>query len=93
MDSNLDSFSTPQGASVSLTIAEKKSFNEAPMIAWMKSENVALDSIRTKEYIDSDILEEAIYNGKIEAGNLVKMKEFEVVKKTPTLRINKKKGA
>lgn len=48
--------------------------------------------VKTKEYIDFDALENAIYNGKISPEILTEMDRARSVKEVITLRISKKKG-
>lgn len=48
--------------------------------------------IKTKEYIDFDALENAIYNGKISPEILTEMDRARSVKEVVTLRISKNKG-
>lgn len=48
--------------------------------------------VKTKEYIDFDALENAIYNGKISPEILSEMDRARSVKEVVTLRISKKKG-
>lgn len=48
--------------------------------------------VKTKEYIDFDALENAIYNGKISPEILTEMDRARSVKEVVTLRISKKKG-
>jgi len=47
--------------------------------------------IKTKEYIDFDALESAIYNGSISTDILVELDSAKEVKEVATLRITKKK--
>jgi len=48
--------------------------------------------VKTKEYIDFDALENAIYNGKISPEILTEMDRARSVKEVVTLRISKNKG-
>lgn len=48
--------------------------------------------VKTKEYIDFDALENAIYNGKISPEILTEMDRARSVKEVVTLRVSKKKG-
>lgn len=71
---------------------KKEYFDETPMIEWMKRRKVAHWTIKTKEYIDTNELEDAIYQGKIDDIDLDFIKNnFKKVDKTPTLTISKRK--
>ena len=47
--------------------------------------------IRTKEYVDMDLLENAIYNEKIDKETLLQMNNCKSVKEVPTLKVTKRK--
>lgn len=49
-----------------------------------------LGIIKSKEYIDSDALENAVYNGIFDAQTLLKIQECSTVVETPTLTVKKK---
>lgn len=51
-----------------------------------------LGIIKSKEYIDSDALESAIYNQLIGTDMMVKIQECSTIVETPTLTVKKKKG-
>ncbi len=70
---------------------EKESFNEPALIAYLK--DLPADAkpdglIKTVEVVDMDVLEAAVYNGKIEAAAL---QPFRTCVKIPTLRVKVKK--
>lgn len=46
--------------------------------------------IKTKQYVDNDALEAAIYRGELDPNTLAKIKECSVVTQTPTLTVKKK---
>lgn len=75
------------------SVRKKESFDEQPMIEWMKQKKVAPWVIKTKEYIDMDELENAIYGGRIDVSELDHMNTFKKIDETPALTIKKKKGA
>lgn len=66
----------------------RESFNEDKLIDKLKSLNVA-GVIKTREYVDMDALENAIYNELLDASELTSCKE---VKTVTTLKVSKKKG-
>lgn len=84
---NLTKFSTEEGLNASLTITNKPVYNELGLIEYLKQFNIP-DLIKTKEYIDMDVLEDCIYHGQIDAANLAPYKEDKI---TETLRVSKSK--
>lgn len=66
----------------------RESFNEDKLIDKLKSLNIE-GIIKTKEYVDMDALENAIYNELLDASELTSCKE---VKTVTTLKVSKKKG-
>ena len=66
----------------------RESFNEDKLIDKLKSLNVE-GVIKTREYVDMDALENAIYNELLDASELTSCKE---VKTVTTLKVSKKKG-
>ena len=48
--------------------------------------------IKTKEYVDTDAMEEAIYNGTITQNMLLEISKAQEVKESVALTIKKKKG-
>lgn len=69
-------------------VQNRESFNEDKLIDKLKSLNVS-GVIKTKEYVDMDALENAIYNELIDASELTSCKE---VKTITNLKVSKKKG-
>ena len=55
---------------VSLTYREKISFNEEGLIELLKNTPGCSGIVKTKEYIDFDELESALYNGRIQASSV-----------------------
>lgn len=76
-------------------IKQNQEINEERMIALLKQENEAkfkeLKVIKTKEYIDSAALENAVYNGEISAELLQELDKCSTPKPVPTLTVKKKK--
>ncbi len=73
---------------VKYVIQHRESLNEAKLMNYLKANNLALDIIKTKEYIDTDALEAAIYRGEINPEDIADCKEFTEVE---TLRYKEKK--
>lgn len=88
---NLSEFSTALGTA---TITEQKSetFIEEALIDFLKKNNVASDIVKTKEYVDFDALESAIYHERISSELVKEMASCKETKTTTVLRIKQKKG-
>lgn len=69
-------------------VQNRESFNEEKLIDKLKALNVE-GVIKTKEYVDMDALENAIYNELLDASELTPCKE---VKTVTTLKVSRKKG-
>lgn len=85
----LKEFKTESG-SVALSYRTTETFIEDKLIEFLKSHNVANDIVKTKEYVDYDALESAIYHEKISEDVLKDMASCKETKVTEVLRINKK---
>ena len=86
---DISEFETDAGK-VTLSDRKTEDFNEDMLIEFLKNRNIASDIVKTKEYVDFDALESAIYHEKIAGDNLRDMESCKVVKVTQVLRINKK---
>ena len=84
---NITKFSTEDGINASLTTSTKPIFNEAALVEYLKPFNIP-DLIKTKEYVDMDVLEDCIYHGQIDASTLAPFKEDKI---TETLRVSQSK--
>lgn len=84
METNNESVLDGDNGAVSLTYREKIVFNEEALIEMLKNTPDCSGIVKTKEYIDFDELESAIYNGRIQASSIDKYKS---VKKTAVLNI------
>lgn len=82
-----------------VTVSERETMNEEMLISLFTSvpSFVSIcdkyNIVKTKEYIDYDALENAIYNGRIPQDMLLQMNEARQVKEVVTLKVSKKKGA
>lgn len=76
------------GLVAKIGVQNRESFNEEKLIEKLKSLNIN-GVIKTKEYVDMDALENAIYNELLDASELTPCKEVKVV---TTLKVTKKKG-
>ena len=73
-----------------ITIQNRKSLNEEAAIEVLKNANVE-GVIKTKEYIDFDALENAIYHERIDNDTLGLLGACETVNKVTTLKLTKRK--
>ena len=70
----------------------RQTFDEDKLIMFFKSENIpdSLGIIKTKEYIDEDALETAIYNGLIPEDTVKRIGDYMTEKVVYTLKVSKK---
>lgn len=73
-----------------LTIQKRESMDEDMLLEILRN-NDYTNVIRTKEYVDMDLLEREIYNGNVDKDTLVAMQKCKSVKEVPTLKIVKAK--
>lgn len=88
-ESNLDTVDVEEeGLVCELKIQERKSFNTPKLVEYLKGLDVELPGvIEVVETVNEDALENAIYNGLIDAS---KLNEFVVVKPVQVLKVKKK---
>lgn len=79
-----------EGWKCSLTVEDKKTLNEDKLLEFAKKHN--LDVIRTKEYVDPDLLEKLIYSGKLSNKLVAEMDKCNDIKVSETLRCTRVKG-
>lgn len=70
----LESF-TADGKTAKISSVVKTSLNEDALLAWLKENELEANIMKTREYVDLDALENAIYNGVI---NPVDLAPFQV---------------
>lgn len=70
-----------------ISIQNRESFNEARLLDKLSVLNVP-GVIKTREYVDMDALEDAIYNGLVDASELTSCKDTKTV---TTLKVSKSK--
>lgn len=91
--SNLDGIELDDGSKVCLGITKRESLDEEKLLVQLKKYAPDTDCIKTKEYIDMDILENEIYHERLSPEALAAMDSCRNVKEIPTLTIKKaKKG-
>lgn len=76
-----------------LAMRDRSTINEERLIAWLKAHKLGTGIIKKKEYVDSDALENAIYNGVIPQELVADMDTCKDVNMVPTLTVKKVKGA
>ena len=72
---------------VNYVVQHRSSFDEEKAIKILK--NTDSGCIKTKEYIDSDILEKELYNEKLDAETVCKLNDCRKIKDVVTLTITK----
>lgn len=85
----LDKFMTSNGLQAKLTKSNKETFNEPALIEKLIESDITKEAVKLVPQIDFDVLEDLIYNGKLDASELTPYKEVKVVE---TLRVTMKKG-
>ena len=83
------SYETESG-SVTLSERVNEDFVEEKLIEYLKERGISDGIIKTREYVDFDALESAIYHEKISGDNLKEMDSCKEKKVTQVLRISKK---
>lgn len=86
---NLKEVATDNGTA-KLSEQVSKSFIEDKLIEFLKANNLADDIVKTKEYVDYDALESALYHDKISDELKKEMANCQETKTTLVLRISKK---
>ena len=88
-----DTITLDSGVTVCYGITHKESLDEEKLIAVLKKQSPDTECIKTKEYIDMDVLENEIYHEKFSDETMKAMDDCRNVKEIPTLTIKKaKKG-
>ena len=84
-------YSTPNWV-VTLAEIDTSKMNEDKLITWLKQNKLGKGIIKKKEYIDSNALESAIYNGLIAQEQLIEMESCKDNSTQERLTISKNKG-
>lgn len=69
------------------TVSERQTVNEEKLLELLKSEGLS-EVIKTKEYVDMDALEKAIYNNKVSDEILIKMDTCRDIKLVTNLKVS-----
>lgn len=87
-DSKEDTVETDIGV-IKLTYRKNKpKYDEDGLIAYFKEKGIS-DVVKTKEYVDFDVLETLLYNERVDSEDIAK---FMKQTTTPVLNIKRKKG-
>lgn len=78
------------GYKATYSVSERTSMNEEMLLDIAHNYNIS-GIVKTKEYIDYDALEKAIYDGEISEDVLLEMDKAKTVKEVVTLRVSKVK--
>lgn len=78
------------GYTATYSVSERTSMNEEMLLDIAHNYNIP-GIVKTKEYIDYDALEKAIYDGEISEEILLEMDKAKTVKEVVTLRVSKVK--
>lgn len=76
------------GYKASYSVSERESMNESMLLDIAHKHGIS-EIVKTKEYIDFDALEDAIYNNRISQEVLLEMDKAKEVKEVVTLRVTK----
>lgn len=81
-----------QGYRVVVNTTKKQSFNEDKLLEILQNSNLNIDGlIKTKEYVDMDVLEDAMYKQLLDHDTMMEIDSCREVKKTQVLTIKKLK--
>lgn len=86
-----------EGYKMSYKVIDKHNVNEDKVLEivkkWWAKKNGSMECpyIKTREYLDNDALQDAIYNGEIDKQTLLKIRECDEVKKEERLTVSKAK--
>ena len=73
-----------------ISTVTKESFDEELLVNFVKSLGIR-GAVKKKEYVDMDVLEKAIYNGRVSQEQLIEMERCKNSTSYQTLRITKNK--
>ena len=74
------------------TVSNRETMNESHLLDIIERSTLNIDGlVKTKAYVDFDVLERAIYNNQVPQDVLLEMDKAREVKEVVTLRVTKKK--
>lgn len=77
---------------ISLSVQNRDTFDEVPMIQFMEENKVANWTIHSKKFVDMEELEKAIYSGDISQEQMDELQKFRIPKSVDVLKMKKKGG-
>ena len=77
---------------INLSVQNRDTFDEVPMIQFMEEQKVANWTIHSKKFVDMEELEKAIYNGDISQEQMDELQKFRIPKPVDVLKMKKKGG-
>lgn len=86
-----DEVKTEDGTTVCYSVTRRESLDEEKLIAQLRKYAPNTGCIKTREYIDMDILENEIYHDRFSDETMKAINDCKVVKEIPTLTIKKSK--
>lgn len=89
-DGNITEFQSG-GYTAKYSVQDRVSMNEDRLLEVLKKAGIT-NVIKTREYVDSDLLEKALYNNEISEEIQLQIAECNEVKQVATLRVTKDKG-
>ena len=89
LSENLDLY-TSKGYKATKFISKRESFNEVKLLKVLQDVNID-GLIKTKQYVDMDVLENALYRGQLSEEVILTLDKCKEVKEVVTLKITKVK--
>ncbi len=86
----LDKAST-EDYTATLSVQHRETMDEDKLLEVLRNAGYSDLVIRTKEYVDMDLLENAIYHDKIDKETLLAMQRCKEIKEVQTLKISQRK--
>lgn len=74
-----------------LSVRDNSVMNEEKLITWLKKKGLNKGIVKKKDYVDSEALENAIYNHLISEDDVIEMECCKEYKTTSVLNVKKKK--
>lgn len=74
-----------------LSVQHRETMDEDKLLEVLRNAGYSALVIRTKEYVDMDLLENAIYHDKIDKETLLAMQRCKEIKEVQTLKISQRK--
>lgn len=93
MEENQMNKAVIDGYSLSYSVTSRTTVNQDRLVDIVKGWNCSEDGlIKTREYVDEDVLESVVYNGLVTDDQVRELDKCRSVKEVKTLRPNRRKG-